>query len=166
MRAEKTAMVEDLSHQLQASPYVFLTDYAGLTVGNFNDLRKRLAGAAAECHVVKNSLMQRALAAANLPQANGALAGMTAMVIGSTKSEIAAVAERLPGESWIVGGDWGAYEAWEEGSSGEAASESKVAEPFVPNRGMIDEASGPHPVLIRRFDRSMYLANEIGRAHV
>jgi predicted amidohydrolase YtcJ len=77
------------------------------------------------------------------------------------RDSITAVAERLPGESWIVGGDWGAYEAWEEGSSGEAASASKAGEPFVPNRQTIDDVSGSHPVLIRRFDRSMYLANGI-----
>ncbi len=74
------------------------------------------------------------------------------------RAQIALVAERLPGDSWIVGGDWGAYEAWEEGSSGEA-SESKPAEPFVPTRKMVDDVSGSHPLLIRRFDRSIYLAN-------
>ena len=76
------------------------------------------------------------------------------------RDQIAAVAERLPGESWIVGGDWGAYEAWEQGSSGEASA-SKPATQFVPNRQMIDDVSGSHPVLIRRFDRSMYLANAL-----
>ncbi|MEE9262977.1 MAG: amidohydrolase [Vicinamibacteria bacterium] len=76
------------------------------------------------------------------------------------RDQIAAVAERLPGESWIVGGDWGAYEAWEQGASGEASA-SKPAEQFVPTRQMIDDVSGSHPVLIRRFDRSMYLANSL-----
>lgn len=93
MRPEKTQMVEELSRQIGGSPYVLLTDYTGLTVGQFSELRKRLAGVAAECHVVKNSLMQRALAAANLPKANGALAGMTAVVVGRSESEIAAVAK-------------------------------------------------------------------------
>ena len=74
------------------------------------------------------------------------------------REQLTAVAERLPGESWIVGGDWGAYEAWEEGASGEASG-SKPATKFVPSRQMIDDVSGSHPVLIRRFDRSMYLAN-------
>ena len=75
------------------------------------------------------------------------------------RNEIGAVAKRLPEGSWIVGGDWGAYEAWEEGSSGEGSA--AVAERFVPNRHMIDDISGSHPVLIRRFDRSVYLANGI-----
>jgi hypothetical protein len=76
------------------------------------------------------------------------------------REQLTAVAERLPEESWIVGGDWGAYEAWEEGATGEASA-SKPAEQFVPNRQMIDDVSGSHPVLIRRFDRSMYLANSL-----
>ena len=74
------------------------------------------------------------------------------------RDEITTVAKRLPEESWIIGGDWGAYEAWEEGASGES-SESKPADPFAPTRKMVDDVSGSHPVLIRRFDRSMYLAN-------
>jgi predicted amidohydrolase YtcJ len=76
------------------------------------------------------------------------------------REEIQLVAGRLPEGSWIVGGEWGAYEAWAEGSAGEA-SEQTGASQFVPNRGMIDAVSGSHPVLIRRFDRSMYLANSL-----
>ncbi len=95
MRPEKSQMVEELSRQVGGSPYVLLTDYTGLTVQHFSELRKRLAGAAAECHVVKNSLMQRALEAAKLPKANGSLTGMTALVVGKTQSEITAVAKIL-----------------------------------------------------------------------
>ena len=95
MRPEKTQIVEDLSKQLGASPYVMLTNYNGLTVGQFTELRKRLGTVGAECHVVKNSLLERALASAGLPKAEGVLNGMTAMVVGASQSEITAVAKIL-----------------------------------------------------------------------
>ncbi|NQU09566.1 50S ribosomal protein L10 [bacterium] len=93
MRPEKKQIVESLSQQLGASPYLLLTDYGRLTVGQFGELRKRLGAVGAECHVVKNSLLQRALDAAGLPKDDAALSGMTAMIIGSNQSEITAVAK-------------------------------------------------------------------------
>jgi len=73
--------------------------------------------------------------------------------------------ERLPPGSWIVGGDWGAYEDWGEGSSGqaEAATDSTAesAGPFTPHRDLIDALTPDHPVLLSRFDRSVYLANRL-----
>ncbi len=95
MRAEKKQVVEEISRQVSGSPFVLLTDYAGLTVQHFGELRKRLAKIQAECHVVKNSLIQRALEGAKLPKADGALTGMTAVVIGSSQSEITAAAKIL-----------------------------------------------------------------------
>ena len=95
MRAEKQLIVEEVRQQVAASPYVLLADYAGLTVGHFAELRKRLAGVGAECHVVKNSMLQRALEGAGLPKANGALTGMTAIVIGANRSEVSAAAKIL-----------------------------------------------------------------------
>ncbi len=75
---------------------------------------------------------------------------------------IAAAAERLPHGSWITRGDWGAYEQWTAGSSGrEAVEEHPGAGPFTPHRRMIDAVTPDHPVLVSRFDRSMYLANSL-----
>jgi large subunit ribosomal protein L10 len=95
MKPEKQAMVEELKGQVAQSPYVMLTDYSGLTVQHFTDLRKRLAAAHAECHVVKNTLITRALEAAGLPKLSSPVGGMTALVIGSSQSEITAVAKIL-----------------------------------------------------------------------
>jgi len=95
MKPEKQAMVEDLRAQVAQSPYVMLTDYSRLTVQNFTDLRKQLAAAHAECHVVKNTLLTRALAAAGLPKLPQPVGGMTAVVVGGGKSEITAVAKIL-----------------------------------------------------------------------
>ena len=88
------------------------------------------------------------------------------------REEIARAAERLAPGSWITRGDWGAYEQWEAGSAGregEGAAEAGAAEagaasaggPFTPHRDLIDDVTPNHPVLVNRFDRSMYLANSL-----
>ncbi|HEY5647226.1 MAG TPA: amidohydrolase [Pseudomonadales bacterium] len=70
--------------------------------------------------------------------------------------------QRLPAGSWILRGDWGAYEQWGQGSSGQAAGGAAAAEgPFTPDRELIDAFTPAHPVLVSRFDRSMYLANAL-----
>jgi len=64
--------------------------------------------------------------------------------------------------SWITGGSWGAYEQWGMGSAGEKDSAATVAAgPFTPHRDLIDAATPEHPVLVSRFDRSMFLANSL-----
>jgi hypothetical protein len=68
-------------------------------------------------------------------------------------------ASRLPRGSWILRGDWGAYEQWSAGSAG--ATPGAAAAPFTPHRGMIDSVSPDHPVFVNRFDRSMFLANSL-----
>ncbi|MFV2090919.1 MAG: amidohydrolase, partial [Pseudomonadales bacterium] len=86
---------------------------------------------------------------------------------------------RLPPGSWIVRGSWGAYEQWGQGSSGadsgaRGGDPSRIraggtfreaglpaAGPFTPDRRLIDELTPKHPVLVSRFNRSMYLANSL-----
>jgi predicted amidohydrolase YtcJ len=74
---------------------------------------------------------------------------------------IQAAASRLPKGSWILRGDWGAYEQWSAGSAGAASGAAATAGPFTPDRRMIDGVSAEHPVFVNRFDRSMYLANSL-----
>lgn len=95
MRPEKQLIVEELSKQVAASPYVLLTDYTGLTVQHFAELRKRLRAAHAECRVVKNTMLRHAVQAAGLPRLNGGLTGMTAVVTGRADSDISAAAKVL-----------------------------------------------------------------------
>ena len=52
MRAEKKLIVNELSQQIGASPFVLITDYTKMTVTEFATLRKKLRAAHAECHVV------------------------------------------------------------------------------------------------------------------
>ena len=73
------------------------------------------------------------------------------------------VHERYAPGSWITGGDWSAYEAWAEGEVAEAGREVNPDDLygnfFLPNKGMIDGFTGDRPVLVRRFDRKVYMAN-------
>ena len=50
--------VGELSRLLSESSGAILTDYRGLTVSEITDLRRRLQGAGAEYHVVKNTLFK------------------------------------------------------------------------------------------------------------
>ena len=70
--------------------------------------------------------------------------------------------------TWITGGDWSAYESWAEGEVAEAGREVNpddlYGNLFLPNKGMIDDFTGDRPVLVRRFDRKVYMANSAALA--
>jgi predicted amidohydrolase YtcJ len=88
-------------------------------------------------------------------------------------AEVRAARDRLPEGAWITGGDWGAYEAWAAGSTGGVAAPGDAAdttsgapdEPdaqsFAPHRSMIDSITPETPVLLSRWDGSLFLANEL-----
>ncbi|HSG81538.1 MAG TPA: amidohydrolase [Gemmatimonadota bacterium] len=77
---------------------------------------------------------------------------------GSLVERVEAARDRLPDGAWILGGDWGAYEEWEMGSTGRQESGAASAR-FHPRREMIDPVTPQTPVLLSRWDRSEYLAN-------
>jgi large subunit ribosomal protein L10 len=93
MRAEKADIVKDLSEDLKESSFVLVTDYQHMKVDDFSELRKRLAAAGAEIHVVKNSFLKRAMADSGLTATNGELSGQTAVITG--EKDIAPVAKVL-----------------------------------------------------------------------
>ena len=93
MRPEKITIVEDLQAKLNASPFVLVTDYTGLRVDQFSILRNRLAENGAECKVVKNTFLRRAMSDAGLPDIGTDLKGQTAIVIG--EKDVAAAAKVL-----------------------------------------------------------------------
>ena len=93
MRPEKINIVEDLQAKLNASPFVLVTDYTGLRVDQFSILRNRLADNGAECKVVKNTFLRRAMSDAGLPDIGADLKGQTAIVIG--EKDVAAAAKVL-----------------------------------------------------------------------
>jgi large subunit ribosomal protein L10 len=89
MHPAKATLVTDLNSKLNASPFLFVTDYAGLDVLQFSELRNRLHKAGARCIVVKNSFLRLAVKEAGLPDL-GALSGQTAVVVGDKDAAAAA----------------------------------------------------------------------------
>jgi large subunit ribosomal protein L10 len=91
MRPEKTTIVSELSEALKRSPFVLVTDYRGMKVADFTELRNRLAPAGAEVHVVKNNFLKLAMADSGFPQVDDQFAGQTAVVTG--EADVAPVAK-------------------------------------------------------------------------
>lgn len=90
MRTEKLSLTVEYVARLNASPFFVVVDYKGLTVGQFTELRKRLAKAGAELHVVKNSVFRIAAKEANVADLAGALSGQLAVVTGQKDISAAA----------------------------------------------------------------------------
>ena len=93
MRPEKNLIVKEIKSRVDQTPYVLLTDYTGMQVPQFNELRNRLAGAKAELRVVKNTLLRRALADSGMPDLESFLHGQSAVVMG--ESDISGAAKVL-----------------------------------------------------------------------
>ena len=93
MNPDKKIIINDLLERVNASPYVLVVDYSGMTVPHFSELRNRLDAAGAECHVAKNTYMRKALTEAGLPDPGDQLTGQTAFVTG--EKDVAAVAKVL-----------------------------------------------------------------------
>lgn len=93
MRPEKNLIVEQIQQHVGSVPFVILIDYTGMKVQEFAELRGRLEAAQCTCHVVKNTLLKRALGAAGLPELAEHLQGQTAVVLG--QGDISAAAKAL-----------------------------------------------------------------------
>jgi large subunit ribosomal protein L10 len=91
MRPEKANVVSDLSEKLKRSPFVLVTDYQRMKVGDFSELRNRLAPSGAEVHVVKNNFLRRAMTDSGFPDPGEELTGQTAVVTG--ENDVAPVAK-------------------------------------------------------------------------
>ena len=78
---------------------------------------------------------------------------------------IRSVNDRYAKDTWITGGDWSAYETWLEGDVSNSKRTKDKSNPygdfFLPNKKMIDKFTRNRPVLVRRFDRKVYLANRV-----
>ena len=93
MNPDKKIIIDGLLERLNASPYVLVVEYTGMTVPHFSELRNRLDAAGAECHVAKNTYMRKAFVEAGLPDPGEQLVGQTAFVTGET--DVAAAAKVL-----------------------------------------------------------------------
>ena len=91
MRPEKASIVSELSENLKRSPFVLVTDYRGMRVADFSELRSRLAPTGAEMHVIKNNFLKRAMADSGFPDLGDQFGGQTAVVTG--QADVAPVAK-------------------------------------------------------------------------
>lgn len=79
---EKQQMVSDVTAKLKESSCTVVADYRGLTVAQVTQLRKNLREAGIEFQVLKNTLVRRATAEAQLTDLDEVLTGPTAIAFG------------------------------------------------------------------------------------
>lgn len=90
---EKQQVVSEVTAKLRESSCSIVADYRGLNVAQVTELRKRLREAGVELQVLKNTLVRRATAEAQLTELDHALTGPTAVVF--SKDDIVAAAKIL-----------------------------------------------------------------------
>lgn len=76
---QKQQMVTDIAQKLKDSSCTVVTDYRGLSVAQVTELRKALREAGVEFRVLKNTLLRRATAEAQLSELDEHLKGPTAV---------------------------------------------------------------------------------------
>jgi large subunit ribosomal protein L10 len=79
----KQEAVEVIAAKLRESVTTVVADYRGLNVSQVTELRKQLREAGVEFQVLKNSLLRRATAAAELSELDEVLTGPTAVAFGT-----------------------------------------------------------------------------------
>lgn len=79
IREEKEQVVAEITQKLKDSKSTVITDYRGLTVAEVTELRKNLREAGIEFKVLKNTLVRRATANAELSEIDEFLKGPTAI---------------------------------------------------------------------------------------
>jgi large subunit ribosomal protein L10 len=95
MRPEKKFISAEYVARLNASPFFLVVDYRGMSVPQFNELRKRLRPSGAEMHVVKSTIFRVAVKEVGLADLSGVLAGQVAVVTGN--KDVAAAAKAVKG---------------------------------------------------------------------
>lgn len=80
----KQEAVDVVTAKLRESATTVVADYRGLNVAQVTELRKQLREAGVEFQVLKNTLVRRATAAAELTELDEVLAGPTAIAFSAT----------------------------------------------------------------------------------
>ena len=80
--AAQKKLVADLKDKISRSNLMVISDYLGLSVKQITELRKKLYAEESEFRVIKNTLIERAVAAAGFPQLEEHLQGATALLLG------------------------------------------------------------------------------------
>lgn len=90
---EKEQVVSEIASKLRESASTIVADYRGLNVAQVTQLRKNLREAGIDFQVLKNTLVRRATAQAELTDLDSALTGPTA--IAFSKDDVVAAAKVL-----------------------------------------------------------------------
>jgi large subunit ribosomal protein L10 len=93
-RAQKEALVTNISERLGAAPLIMLADYRGVTVAEIDGIRRELEKHGVEYQVIKNSLASRAIAGTDKEPLSELMSGMTGFVISGEDPIAAAKAVR------------------------------------------------------------------------
>nr|WP_150960542.1 50S ribosomal protein L10 [Aneurinibacillus sp. XH2] len=93
VREQKQQLVSEVVSKLRESSCTIVADYRGLNVAQVTELRKQLREAGVEFQVIKNTLVRRATAEAELTELDTALTGPTA--IAFSKEDVVAPAKIL-----------------------------------------------------------------------
>jgi len=109
-RAQKTELVTDLHRELEGATAMVVTQYAGLTVAESTDLRRRMRQAGASYKVTKNRLAKIALAGTRFEKLAPLFTGPTAVALSKDPVSAAKVAVQFAKENekvTIMGGALG-----------------------------------------------------------
>lgn len=109
-RADKVETVHEMQELLARTKAAIVTEYRGLTVSEITELRRRLRTNGGEYHVVKNTLLKRALGSKLTPDLEELLSGPTAIAfatndaVDTTKALLAYLKEIRKPEIKVTGG--------------------------------------------------------------
>jgi len=109
-RADKVETVQDLQALLGRTQGAIVTEYRGMTVSEITELRKRLRANGGEYHVVKNTLLKRAIGSELTPELEKLLSGPTAIAfatqdtVDTTKALLGYLRELRKPEVKVTGG--------------------------------------------------------------
>lgn len=92
-RAEKAAVIEEITAEINESQAVFAVDYRGITVAQIADVRAKLQASDTTFRVVKNTLTERAADQAGAEALKPLLEGPTALAF--VRGDAAAAAKAL-----------------------------------------------------------------------
>ena len=92
-KKRKETLLEEYKKTLQSNSAIVFTDYAGLSVKQLENLRKKLRETGGEFFIVKNSIVKRAFVEIGLSEPEGGIVGPTA--IGVASEEIPAMVKTI-----------------------------------------------------------------------
>ncbi|MBI5399799.1 50S ribosomal protein L10 [Candidatus Saganbacteria bacterium] len=79
---KKQQLVDQLKEKIEKARVLVISDYRGVTVSEITGLRRKLLKEKSEFKIVKNTLLQRALAASGFTDLDQHLSGPTAILFG------------------------------------------------------------------------------------